>query len=445
MTGIPPCITSPARSAHGELLAIVGPNGAGKSTLLKGIIGELKPLGGSLDLDGLTKSDIAYLPQQIEIDRSFPISVFDCVAMGLWRKIGAWRGLDAERDSRGHPRARHGRAAGSRRPSGRRAVGRPVPARAVRAPAAARRLADPARRAVPRRRHQDHRRSHRADPALARRGAHRARRVARHRAGARAFPADAAARARGGGLGRDAQSADARQSRQVAATGRGVRRACRDLRAGREPRASGSRHDRRRHPALHRVLLHAPGAGRLPRAVARRAADRRVPDAAAHEPDGRRHEPRHPARRGDRLSRCRAVAAGHVARRLRRRARRGACRGPRRAHHDPARGCEPCRLLSRVARARRADRLGQGQQYRPAACAVRHRARARRCGADPGRRRSPRVTLAVLAAIYRPLVLECFDPQFLRSASALELADAFHLPACWWCSIWWPASRRSAR
>jgi zinc/manganese transport system ATP-binding protein len=80
---------------RGELLAVVGPNGAGKSTLLKGIVGELKPLGGSLDLDGLKKSDIAYLPQQIDIDRSFPISVFDCVAMGLWREIGAWRGLGA--------------------------------------------------------------------------------------------------------------------------------------------------------------------------------------------------------------------------------------------------------------------------------------------------------------------------------------------------------------
>jgi zinc/manganese transport system ATP-binding protein len=80
--------------ARGELLAIVGPNGAGKSTLLKGIVGELKPLGGRLDLDGLSKRDIAYLPQVIEIDRSFPISVFDCVAMGLWREIGAFRGLE---------------------------------------------------------------------------------------------------------------------------------------------------------------------------------------------------------------------------------------------------------------------------------------------------------------------------------------------------------------
>jgi zinc/manganese transport system ATP-binding protein len=79
--------------ARGALLALVGPNGAGKSTLLKGIVGELKPLGGSFDLDGLTKRDIAYLPQVTEIDRSFPISVFDCVSMGLWRDIGAWRGL----------------------------------------------------------------------------------------------------------------------------------------------------------------------------------------------------------------------------------------------------------------------------------------------------------------------------------------------------------------
>ena len=80
---------------RGELLAVVGPNGAGKSTLLKGIIGELKPLGGSIDRDGLGRSDIAYLPQQIDIDRSFPISVFDCVAMGLWRKIGAFGALSA--------------------------------------------------------------------------------------------------------------------------------------------------------------------------------------------------------------------------------------------------------------------------------------------------------------------------------------------------------------
>ncbi|MGH6865088.1 MAG: metal ABC transporter ATP-binding protein [Methyloceanibacter sp.] len=78
---------------RGELLAVVGPNGAGKSTLLKGFVGELTPLGGRLSFHGLGKRDIAYLPQFVQIDRSFPISVFDCVAMGLWREIGAWRGV----------------------------------------------------------------------------------------------------------------------------------------------------------------------------------------------------------------------------------------------------------------------------------------------------------------------------------------------------------------
>ena len=78
----------------GALLAVIGPNGAGKSTLLKGIVGELRPLGGSIKINRVNGSGIAYLPQQIEIDRFFPISVFDCVSMGLWREIGAWRGLD---------------------------------------------------------------------------------------------------------------------------------------------------------------------------------------------------------------------------------------------------------------------------------------------------------------------------------------------------------------
>jgi zinc/manganese transport system ATP-binding protein len=81
---------------QGELLALVGPNGAGKSTLLKGIMGEIKPLDGTIELHGLSHRAIAYLPQQIDIDRSFPISVFDCTAMGLWREIGLWCGLDQQ-------------------------------------------------------------------------------------------------------------------------------------------------------------------------------------------------------------------------------------------------------------------------------------------------------------------------------------------------------------
>jgi zinc/manganese transport system ATP-binding protein len=86
--------------APGDLVALVGPNGAGKSTLLKGVMGELKPLDGEIDLNGLDRHNIAYLPQQIEIDRSFPVTVFDCVAMGLWREIGIWGGIVAGRERR---------------------------------------------------------------------------------------------------------------------------------------------------------------------------------------------------------------------------------------------------------------------------------------------------------------------------------------------------------
>ena len=77
----------------GALVAVVGPNGAGKSTLFKGIVGALKPLAGRIDRDGISPQDIAYLPQAAEIDRSFPINVYDLVAMGLWRRTGAFGGI----------------------------------------------------------------------------------------------------------------------------------------------------------------------------------------------------------------------------------------------------------------------------------------------------------------------------------------------------------------
>jgi len=79
--------------ADGALVAVVGPNGAGKSTLFKGIVGVLKPLAGRIERSGVDPRDIAYLPQIAEIDRSFPISVYDMVAMGLWRRTGVFGGI----------------------------------------------------------------------------------------------------------------------------------------------------------------------------------------------------------------------------------------------------------------------------------------------------------------------------------------------------------------
>ena len=75
--------------APGELMAVVGPNGAGKSTLLKALAGELAPLGGRMHLPA-GRTDIAYLPQKSGMDKDFPISVFDMVALGLWREAGAF-------------------------------------------------------------------------------------------------------------------------------------------------------------------------------------------------------------------------------------------------------------------------------------------------------------------------------------------------------------------
>ena len=79
--------------AAGALLAIVGPNGAGKSTLFRGLVGILKPLAGSIGLSDLDVRDIAYLPQTVDIDRSFPISVYDFVGTGLWRATGFFGGM----------------------------------------------------------------------------------------------------------------------------------------------------------------------------------------------------------------------------------------------------------------------------------------------------------------------------------------------------------------
>jgi zinc/manganese transport system ATP-binding protein len=84
------------RIESGALIAVVGPNGAGKSTLFKGIVGVLKPLAGRIERDGLLPQDIAYLPQAAEIDRTFPISVYDLVAMGLWRRTGLFGGVGAK-------------------------------------------------------------------------------------------------------------------------------------------------------------------------------------------------------------------------------------------------------------------------------------------------------------------------------------------------------------
>ncbi len=75
----------------GSLVGIIGPNGAGKSTLLKALLGLVKPLSGNALFYGApfakVKEQIVYVPQKGSIDWDFPITVFDVVLMGRFRKL----------------------------------------------------------------------------------------------------------------------------------------------------------------------------------------------------------------------------------------------------------------------------------------------------------------------------------------------------------------------
>lgn len=87
--------------AAGSLTAVVGANGAGKSTLLKSIVGLVPVESGAIRF-GEPRARIAYLPQQTEVDRAFPITVMDCVLMGDWRRSSFWRQIGGQAQERAH-------------------------------------------------------------------------------------------------------------------------------------------------------------------------------------------------------------------------------------------------------------------------------------------------------------------------------------------------------
>jgi zinc/manganese transport system ATP-binding protein len=80
----------------GSLTALIGPNGSGKTTLLRAIAG-LHPLSsGGIDRDGLAAADIALLAQGSHLDRSFPITCRDVVALAATR-VGPFRSIGKDR------------------------------------------------------------------------------------------------------------------------------------------------------------------------------------------------------------------------------------------------------------------------------------------------------------------------------------------------------------
>ena len=73
----------------GDYLCILGENGSGKTTLMKTILRLLKPLSGTISTgDGLLPDEISYLPQQTEVQRDFPASVYEIVLSGCQSRCG---------------------------------------------------------------------------------------------------------------------------------------------------------------------------------------------------------------------------------------------------------------------------------------------------------------------------------------------------------------------
>ncbi|MCL2841600.1 MAG: metal ABC transporter ATP-binding protein [Defluviitaleaceae bacterium] len=67
----------------GDYLCIVGENGSGKTTLMKGILGLIRPKSGEIIMgEGLTSTQIGYLPQQNSSQKNFPASVYEVVLSG---------------------------------------------------------------------------------------------------------------------------------------------------------------------------------------------------------------------------------------------------------------------------------------------------------------------------------------------------------------------------
>lgn len=73
---------------EGDVVAVIGPNGSGKTTLIRAILGTLPLKGGRVELFGGRQLDraereriIGYIPQRMELDRSFPISLREMLGL----------------------------------------------------------------------------------------------------------------------------------------------------------------------------------------------------------------------------------------------------------------------------------------------------------------------------------------------------------------------------
>ncbi|MBK7877124.1 MAG: ABC transporter ATP-binding protein [Planctomycetes bacterium] len=81
------------RVEPGAFVGLVGPNGAGKTTLFRGLLGLVRPMGGTAVRHARA---IGYVPQRETLDVLFPLTVREVVEMGCYSRLRGLRGLRAE-------------------------------------------------------------------------------------------------------------------------------------------------------------------------------------------------------------------------------------------------------------------------------------------------------------------------------------------------------------
>jgi zinc transport system ATP-binding protein len=70
-----------------DFIGIVGPNGAGKTTFLKTLLGNLKPLSGTIQKNS---HRFGYVPQRDTVQPLLPYTVYDVVMMGRYSLMGVF-------------------------------------------------------------------------------------------------------------------------------------------------------------------------------------------------------------------------------------------------------------------------------------------------------------------------------------------------------------------
>ena len=72
----------------GDYLCVIGSNGSGKTTLMKTLLGLIPPISGAIVKDESIKNAIGYLPQQSDVQKDFPASVWEVVLSGCQSSMG---------------------------------------------------------------------------------------------------------------------------------------------------------------------------------------------------------------------------------------------------------------------------------------------------------------------------------------------------------------------